>query len=55
MLQRGTRANTLEYADTRKRARAICRGKKRECEDVACVSFKIDILKLCMKILRTIA
>jgi hypothetical protein len=30
MLQRGTRAKTLEYADARKVAKAICRRKKKE-------------------------
>jgi hypothetical protein len=33
MLQRGTRANTLEYADARKVAKAICRKKKKEYEE----------------------
>jgi hypothetical protein len=29
MLQRGIRANTLEYAGARKAAKAICRRKKK--------------------------
>jgi hypothetical protein len=33
MLQRGTRANTLEYVDARKVAEAICRRKKKEYEE----------------------
>jgi hypothetical protein len=33
MLQRGIRANTLEYVDARKVAKAICRRKKKEYEE----------------------
>jgi hypothetical protein len=33
MLQRGSRANTLEYTDARKAAKAICRRKKKEYEE----------------------
>jgi hypothetical protein len=36
MLQRGTRANMLEYADARKAAKAICRRKKNEYEENIC-------------------
>jgi hypothetical protein len=33
MLQRAARAHTLQYADARKAARAICRKKKKEHEE----------------------
>jgi hypothetical protein len=33
MLQRGTRATMLEYADARKVAKAICHKKKKEYEE----------------------
>jgi hypothetical protein len=33
MLQRGTRANMLEYADARIVAKAICRRKKKEYQE----------------------
>jgi hypothetical protein len=44
MLQRGTGANTLEYADTREVEKPTCHRKKKEYEEN--IFFKTDILEM---------
>jgi hypothetical protein len=46
MLQRGTRANALEYADERKEAKTMCRRKKRDMRAISFKSFKIDVREM---------